>query len=191
MYTLVPTDPGWAEAALSDLPALLADHLHCERKAAASALSLVRAYPHRPELVLHLSRLAHEETDHMVQVIRHLRRAGGGATTDTGNQYARGLRAALRAKEPERQLDLLLVSGVIEARSAERLGLVATALRGRDDDLAAFYAELTESEVRHRELFLSLARPLAPPEALAHRLAALCAHEATVIADLPWGPRIH
>ena len=30
------TDPRWVDAALSDLDAVLSDHLHCERKAAQS-----------------------------------------------------------------------------------------------------------------------------------------------------------
>ena len=44
---LVATDPRWLEVALADLDAVHADHLHCERKAAQSALSLIRSYPER------------------------------------------------------------------------------------------------------------------------------------------------
>ena len=44
---LSSTHPRWFEASSADLPALLSDHLHCERKAAENALSLVRRYPHR------------------------------------------------------------------------------------------------------------------------------------------------
>ena len=40
----------WIDVALSDLDALLADHAHCEKKAAASALSLIAGYPDRDEL---------------------------------------------------------------------------------------------------------------------------------------------
>src|SRR3954452_23119692 len=65
---LSSTHPRWFEASAADLPALLSDHLHCERKAAENALSLVRRYPHRGASVEKLARLAHEETSHVVQV---------------------------------------------------------------------------------------------------------------------------
>ena len=39
---LVATDPAWLAVALDDLDSVHADHLHCERKAAQSALSLIR-----------------------------------------------------------------------------------------------------------------------------------------------------
>lgn len=191
MYAITPTPPEWAATAISDLPALLADHLHCERKAAASALSLVRQYPDRTELVLHLSRLAHEETAHMVEVGRRLQRAKAPATRDVGDPYAQGLRALVRKKEPGRQVDMLLVSGLIEARSAERLELIGEALEDSDPELARFYRSLTEAEYRHRDLFLSLARPLVDEATLSARIAELCAAESELVAGLPWGPRVH
>ena len=48
---LTDTDSAWVSAALGDLDAVFCDHLHCERKAAQSALSLVRNYPARANLV--------------------------------------------------------------------------------------------------------------------------------------------
>src|SRR3982750_1717700 len=74
---LSSTHPRWFEASSADLPALLSDHLHCERKAAENALSLVRRYPHRGASVEKLGRLAHEETSHVVQVGALLGRGGG------------------------------------------------------------------------------------------------------------------
>ena len=35
-----PTDPRWADLALADLDVALADHAHCEMKAASNAISL-------------------------------------------------------------------------------------------------------------------------------------------------------
>ena len=49
---LTPTSPTWLAVALADLDTVHQDHLHCERKAAQSALSLVRSYPDRLDLVL-------------------------------------------------------------------------------------------------------------------------------------------
>jgi tRNA isopentenyl-2-thiomethyl-A-37 hydroxylase MiaE len=49
---LTPSDPRWLTIALSDLDAVHRDHLHCERKAARSALSLIRSYPEREDLTI-------------------------------------------------------------------------------------------------------------------------------------------
>ena len=68
MILVSSTHPRWFAAASRDLHALLSDHLHCERKAAENALSLVRRYPHRGQSVDVLGRLAHEETSHVIQV---------------------------------------------------------------------------------------------------------------------------
>src|SRR5439155_4091693 len=87
------TDPRWFEVSRRDLGALLSDHLHCERKAAENALSLVRRYPGHGELVLRLSRLAHEETSHVVQVAAALADRGLPLRPDAPNRYARALLA--------------------------------------------------------------------------------------------------
>ena len=76
------THPRWFLAATRDLHALLSDHLHCERKAAENALSLVRRYPHRRGSVDALGRLAHEETSHVVQVAALMARRGLTPRTD-------------------------------------------------------------------------------------------------------------
>ncbi|RKG86207.1 tRNA-(ms[2]io[6]A)-hydroxylase, partial [Corallococcus sp. CA053C] len=36
-----PTDPGWLPLALANFDAVLVDHAHCEKKAAANALSML------------------------------------------------------------------------------------------------------------------------------------------------------
>jgi tRNA-(ms[2]io[6]A)-hydroxylase len=189
---LSSTHPRWFAASSADLPALLSDHLHCERKAAENALSLVRRYPHRGASIAQLSRLAHEETSHVVQVGALMARRGLATKTDTPNQYARVLLAEVRGREPERLLDALLVAAFIEARSHERLGLLARGFAARGDaELADFYAALAGAEERHAEIFLDLARPLVSAEAFTARLAELGVHEAEVIAGLPHRPRVH
>ncbi len=62
------TDPRWVQVALGDLDAVLVDHAHCEKKAAATAMSLVSAYPERERLVRRLSAIAIEELHHFRQV---------------------------------------------------------------------------------------------------------------------------
>jgi len=185
---LVASDPAWLAVALDDLESVHADHLHCERKAAQSALSLIRAYPERADLVSAMARLAHDETRHVVQVAHLLTRRGQPASYDRGDDYAAALRTHIRVREPLRLLDRLLVFAVIEARSAERLGLLAGAL----DDARAreLYAQLTVAEIRHRDTFLALARDAAPKTWRA-RAAELAALEAEILARRPVAARIH
>jgi tRNA-(ms[2]io[6]A)-hydroxylase len=186
------THPRWFAAGAADLQALLSDHLHCERKAAESALALVRRYPHRGTSVAQLSRLAHEETSHVVQVAALLARRGWTPRADTPNQYARGLLAEVRGREPERLLDALVVSAFIEARSHERLTLLARGFAARGDrELADFYAALGAAEERHAEIFLELARPLVPAAAFDERLAFFGAREAEILGALPHASRVH
>jgi tRNA-(ms[2]io[6]A)-hydroxylase len=205
------THPRWFAAATRDLQALLSDHLHCERKAAENALGLVRRYPHRGASVDVLGRLAHEETSHVVQVAALLERRRWSPRADLPNQYARALLAEVRGREPERLLDALLVAAFIEARSHERLallargfGLAATdatdagvdSLATRGDrigaaELADVYRALATAEERHAEIFLELAAPLVPPEEMAARLAYFAQQETEILASLPHVSRVH
>lgn len=184
----MPTDPRWLEVALADLDAVHADHLHCERKAAQSALSLIRSYPERADLVREMARLAHDETRHVIQVSRLMQKRAQPAAYDFGDDYAAALREHIRKPEPARLLDRLLVFAVIEGRSAERLGLLAGALA--DPDAAALYASLADAEVRHRDIFLSLARD-ASPETWRGRAAELATVEAGILRDRTIVARIH
>ena len=185
---LCASDPRWLGVALGDLDAIHADHLHCERKAAQSALSLIRSYPERTDLVTQMARLAHDETRHVVQVSQLMARRQQPAAYDFGDDYAAALREHIRKPEPERLLDRLLVFAVIEARSAERLALLAGAL----DDLRSrdLYASLAAAEVRHRDIFLALARDTAP-DAWRARAAELAALEAQIFVDRAITARIH
>jgi tRNA-(ms[2]io[6]A)-hydroxylase len=185
---LVASDPAWLATALGELEAVHADHLHCERKAAQSALSLIRSYPERGDLVAAMARLAHDETRHVVQVAALMARRGQPGSYDHGDDYAAALRREIRVREPDRLLDRLLVFAIIEGRSAERLGLLAAAL----DDRPAreLYASLATAEVRHRDTFLALARDAAP-RAWRARAAELSAIEAGILAARPIVARIH
>ncbi len=185
---LIPTDPRWLEVALSDLDAVHADHLHCERKAAQSALSLIRSYPAHAAIVDAMSRLAHDETRHVIQVAGLMRDRGQPAAYDFGDDYAKAMRDHIRPKEPERLLDRLLVFAVIEARSAERLDLLARGLP--DERTRALYASLATAEVRHRDTFLALARDAAPAT-WRQRAAELAAIEAKILANRTIVARIH
>lgn len=185
----VPTDPGWLELALAHVDEVLLDHAHCEKKAAAQALSLVATYPEKVRLCQRLSRLAQEELAHFRQVYDRLVARGLVLHRDQGDPYAQQLRKALRREDPGRLTDLLLVSALIEARSCERLTLLAGGLK--DPDLASFYAALAQAEDGHQRLFVGLAREYDAPDAVAARLAHLSGVEAEVVRRLPVLPRIH
>ena len=185
---LVASDARWIGVALADLDAIHADHLHCERKAAQSALSLIRSYPERADLVRDMARLAHDETRHVVQVSQLMARRGQPAAYDFGDDYAAKLREQIRKREPERLLDRLLVFAVIEGRSAERLGLLADALT--DPKSRELYAALAVAEVRHRDIFLALARDTAPSE-WRDRAGELAAIEATIFDGREVTAQIH
>ena len=77
----------------------------------------------------------------------------------------------------------LLCLALIEARSCERMKLLAEALP--DPALAALYRGLLASEARHHQAYLDLAVAVAPAEDVRARLRELALHEAAVIAAAP------
>jgi len=181
------TDPRWVKVALSDLDATLADHAHCEKKAAATALKLVADHPERPELVRKMAKLAQEETHHFFAVLNELGRRGRTLPPDRGDPYARGLWRLVRGGAP-RLLDQLLACALIEARSCERLALLGRALP--DGRLRELYERLAAAEGGHERLFLGLARREGGADA-DRRLEAMAESEAALVAALPIEPRIH
>jgi tRNA-(ms[2]io[6]A)-hydroxylase len=182
------TAPAWIEVATSDLDALLDDHAHCEKKAAASALSLIVAYPDHDELVRRMSALAVEELQHFRLVHEQLLARGRSLGGDKGDPYAKRLLGLARPNRG-RLMDRLLLLGLIEARSRERLALLAENLE--DPDLARLYRHLSEAEARHAGLFRELARVYDGGESVDERPAVLARAEAGIVASLPLLPRIH
>ncbi len=184
-----PTDPRWLAVALEQFDQVLVDHAHCEKKAAATAMALVASYPERERLVRRLSALAIEEIRHFRAVHQLMRARGIVLSRDEGDPYVKALLGHMRHAREERLLDRLLVAGVIEARSHERLGLLAGALR--DPELAAFYANLARVEAGHADLFVNLALAYGKPDEAHARLSQLLGIESEILAALPIRPRIH
>jgi tRNA-(ms[2]io[6]A)-hydroxylase len=185
------TDPAWTERALAHLDEVLLDHAHLEKKAAGAAVTLLFRYPERRALQEPLARLAREELAHFEEVLGHLDRRGVPFRPQRPGSYAGRLHAAVRADEPVRLLDSLLVAALIEARSCERLGLLAEALPGVDDALARLYRGLLAAEARHHGEYVALALALFPEEPVRARLAELAAKEAEAIAEGAAVPRLH
>ena len=183
------TPPKWLEVALRNFEAVLIDHAHCEKKAAASAMALVNRYPEKDELVSRCVKLAGEELRHFQQVHQRLVSRGIPFTRDPGDPYVKLLRGHLRPDGAARLTDLLLVSALIEARSCERLTLLGDHLPEESD--RSFYRALAQSEAGHHRLFVDLANRYQCGEQVGERLTELGRIEAEILASLPIEPRIH
>ena len=184
------TPDDWASMALENPGELLLDHLFCERKAAAMALSLLGSHgAEHPRLDKLMHDLAEEENDHAAQVERFLKAYPDVRREKGGNEYARALRRHIGVDGNNDYLDLLLVCGLIEARSAERFRLLAKEARG--SPLGGFYEDLYASEVNHYLLFLALGVDTAGEPRTAERLEELRTFEAGLIRSLRCGSRIH
>ncbi|MDJ0703434.1 MAG: tRNA isopentenyl-2-thiomethyl-A-37 hydroxylase MiaE [Leptolyngbyaceae cyanobacterium MO_188.B28] len=184
-----PTSDAWVEQAISHLDIVLLDHSHCERKAAGVALNLIFRYPSSTELVRALTAIAQEELSHFEQVNQWLERRDIPLGPLSAPPYAAGLKAQIRRREPDRMLDLLLVSALIEARSHERLGLLA--LHCPDPELANFYRGLMASEARHYGIYWVLATTYFDLPVVKPRLESLAAIESDLLSTLYPEPRIH
>ena len=189
LHLAVPTDSGWLPRALTDISELLLDHAHCEQKAAGNAVALLFRYPQHSFLMSPLAELAREELAHFQQVLALLDARGERFRPQRASPYAGRLRQVVRSPEPQRLLDTLLCSAVIEARSCERFQLLAGGLP--DAELAAFYRGLLASEARHHHLFLELAEVLVPPDEVRMRLDEIAVYEASVLASSAPMVRLH
>ena len=145
------SDRTWLDQALARPDLILIDHAHCERKAAGVALQLMFRYPSDQALAAVLSPLAREELEHFEQVGRLLERRGLSMRSFPAPGYGARLTAAVRRGEPERMLDSFLVAGLIEARSHERMALLAA--HSPDPELRELYGDLLASEARHFGLY--------------------------------------
>jgi tRNA-(ms[2]io[6]A)-hydroxylase len=184
-----PTSWAWVEQAITHLNIILLDHSHCECKAAGVALNLMFRYPSYTQLVRQLTAIAREELEHFEQVNQWLERLGIPLAPLSSPPYGAGLKAEIRRHEPERLLDSLLVSGLIEARSHERLGLLAT--HCPDRELAKFYGGLMASEARHYGVYWVLADTYFERDVVTGRLEELAVRESELLITLHSEPRIH
>jgi tRNA-(ms[2]io[6]A)-hydroxylase len=188
-WLAAPSSAAWLEQALAHPELLLIDHAHCERKAAGAALQLMFRYPSDGELAAVLSPLAREELEHFERVQALLERRGLGLRALAAPPYGATLAALVRRNEPERMLDSFLVAGLIEARSHERMALLAA--HSPDPELRELYADLLASEARHFGLYWVLCERRWPRPVVAERLAALAQQEAVILANLHPQPRMH
>ncbi len=188
-FLQTPSSPAWLEQALTHLDLVLLDHSHCERKAAGVALNLMFRYPAHTKLVRALTAIAQEELEHFDRVNQILEDRGMPLAPLAAPPYGAGLNQHIRRAEPDRLLDTLLVSALIEARSHERLGLLAA--HCPDAALAQLYKGLMASEARHYGIYWTLATTYFESATVHQRLLELAAAESALLTTLHPEPRIH
>ncbi|MEM1156155.1 MAG: tRNA-(ms[2]io[6]A)-hydroxylase [Pseudomonadota bacterium] len=182
-----PTD--WTQAVMADFDSFLLDHAAAEKKASGMAMSMLSHYPDKVELVAAMADLAVEELSHYREVVKWIHKRGLVTAADTKDHYVLALRDHIRDGRDVYLLDRLLIAGVIEARGAERVALIAEALPG--SALKRFYQSIARSEQRHFTLFLDLARLYIDETTISRRWDELLDTEAAIMVRLPIKAALH
>ncbi len=191
-WLAAPTSDVWLEQAIAHPLELLIDHAHCERKAAGAVVQLMFRYLCEPGLGEVLSPLAREELEHFERVLTLIKARGRYLEPLPAPPYGAALAKQIRRNEPERMLDSFLVAGLIEARSHERMSLLAAHMQ--DQELRQLYADLLASEARHFGLYWTLSLERHSREVVETRLKELSVAEVealTGVLDKPEDVRFH
>ena len=183
------TPSAWIDAVMADFDSFLLDHATAEKKASGMAISMLSHYPDRRDLVTAMADLAIEELTHYREVLKWVHQRGLIAGPDHKDPYVLAVRASIRQGREVYLLDRLLTASIIEARGAERFGLVAAALPS--GFLKRFYQSIARSEERHYELFLQLARLYIDSDTVDARWNELLDIEAAIVARLPIRAALH
>jgi tRNA 2-(methylsulfanyl)-N6-isopentenyladenosine37 hydroxylase len=153
----IPSD--WLARVLANLPAVLVDHAHLERKAATTALNLEK-YRDLYARVEELNAIAIEELQHFQLVLDLLKKRGIPFTQPYPSRWISGLMRSVRNGQREQVIDHLMCCAFIEGRSCEKFQVLANELKSIDPDLAQFYASLVESEGNHYATYILMARAI-------------------------------
>ena len=179
----------WLRLALSNPIEILIDHAHCERKAAGVAIQLMFRYPSEPDLAEVLSPIAREELEHFEKILYFLKDLGHSLKALKPPPYGAELTKCVRKEEPYRMLDSFLIAGLIEARSHERLSLLA--LNCEYKSFKFLYESLLESEARHFGIYWKLAQTKFSKNETNKRLEELSNIESEILSQTFALPRIH
>jgi len=183
------TPPEWVDAAVADFNAFLVDHAFCERKASATAISIVMSNPEKFDLCEALIQLSIEELEHFHIVFRMMKERGLKLSDDHPDAYVNGLLKHARNDKEGRFMDRLLIFALIEARGCERFSLMGQHLK--DKELAKFYGDLARAEARHYGLFIRYANKYCGEVATKIRLDEYLDIEAALVKELPWRSSVH
>jgi tRNA-(ms[2]io[6]A)-hydroxylase len=184
-----PTPAAWSDTVVAAMDEFLPDHASAEYKASGMAMSMTLHYRDKPELVSAMIDLAIEELAHFREVVKIMETRGLVLQKDEKDAYVNSLRGRMRKGSDAYFLDRLVVAAIIEARGAERFGLVAQALPA--GDLKDFYTLITRSEEKHYSLFTDLANRYFPSPTVSQRLDELLDHEAQLVSTLPIRAALH
>ena len=179
----------WLQLALLNPIEVLIDHAHCERKAAGVAIQLMFRYPSEPDLAEVLSPIAREELEHFEKILYFLKDLGHSLKALKPPPYGAELAKCIRKEEPNRMLDSFLVAGLIEARSHERLSLLA--LNSEHKSFKLLYESLLESEARHFGIYWKLAQTKFSKDETFQRLEELSKVETKILSQPFSLPRVH
>ena len=149
----------WLPKVLNNLPAVLVDHAHLERKAATTALTLEK-YRDLFGRVEELNAIAIEELQHFQLVLSLLKKRGIPFGQPHPSPWITGLMRSIRNGQRHQVIDHLICCALIEGRSCEKFQALGRALAGIDAELAAFYDSLVESEGNHYATYILMARAL-------------------------------
>ena len=183
------TSNEWIELALSNPIDMLIDHAHCERKAAGVAIQLMFRYPSEPDLAEVLSPIAREELEHFEKILYFLKELSCSLKALKPPPYGTELSKTIRKDEPNRMLDSFLVAALIEARSHERLSLLA--LNSEQKSFKVFYESLLESEARNFGIYWKLSQTKLSKDETYQRLDELSKVESKILSQTFFLPRIH
>lgn len=151
----IPAD--WLPKVLGNLPDVLVDHAHLERKAATSALNLEK-YRDLYSRVQELNAIAIEELQHFNLVLNLLKQRGIPFGQPFPSPWIAGMMRSIRNGNRHQAIDHLLCFALIEGRSCEKFQILGRELEPIDPELAKFYASLVESEGNHYATYIMMAR---------------------------------
>ena len=154
----------WLPKVLANLDAVLLDHCHLERKAAASALSLMK-YRELHGRVRRLNAVAIEELEHFNLMLDLLKGRGIPFGQPRVSPWIRGLMKEVRKGRREQVIDHLICCSLFEGRSCEKFQVLADELKPVDAELADLYGSLVESEANHYVDYWLMARDIDNEEA--------------------------
>ena len=186
----VPSKQEWIDAVMADFPAFLQDHIDCERKASAMAMSFVAKYPDRKEIIPELIEIGIEELEHFQQVYELMEKNGIPLQHSIGEDpYLKKLIKLCHSGREERFMDRLLIASVVETRGAERFRLVSEAQK--DPEMHRFYKILWASEAKHGHVFVKMALNYFDEKTVYDRLAWWIEREGEIIDSLEIRAALH
>ncbi len=186
----VPSSQEWIDAVMADFPAFLQDHVDCERKASAMAMSFVAKYPNRKEIIPELIEIGIEELEHFQQVYQLMESKGIELQHSIGEDpYLKKLLKLCHSGRNERFMDRLLIASIVETRGAERFRMVSEAQK--DPELHRFYKILWASEAKHGHVFVKMALNYFDEKTVYDRLAWWVEKEGEIIESLEIRAALH